>query len=139
VNLAELQQAVFDRLDGLRATTLSSVQAVYTVVPQSVDSGDDSVFPYITIGPLIAEPDDTKDDNGLTVLVDVHTWSRSQSALTWRTIADAVYDALQRHSLSVTGANVIECRYDGGTEFMDPDDGKTWHTVQTFRVLYYLT
>lgn len=139
MNTAEVTQAIYTRLDGLRATTLSDVQAVYTVVPQSTTPESNTPFPYIVVTGINTQPDDTKDDNGIQCLIDVHTFSRSQSSLTWRAIADAVYDGLQKHSLSVTGANVIECRYDGGTEFEDPDDGKTWHVVQTFRVFYYLT
>lgn len=139
MNITELTQAFFDRLDDLRATTLSDVQAVYTVVPQPVQPEADSAFPYITIGPIIAEPDDTKTDNVVSALVDVHIWSRTQSALSWRALSDAVYDGLQLYDLPVPSANVIECRYDGMTEFADPEDGKTWHTVLTFRVLYFLT
>lgn len=138
MTLAALQQAVFDRLDGLRATTLSDVQGVYTVVPQPTQPEDDSAFPFISIGPIISSPADTKTSDGIEALVDVQIWSRSQSALSWRGIADEVYAALQKYALTVTGTNVIDCRFDGTAEFMDPTDGKTWRTVLTFRVRYFL-
>lgn len=138
MNTDAVTQAIYTRLNGLRATSLSDVQAIYTTVPQSTTPESRTPFPYIVVNGFDTQPDDTKDDDGIQCLVDVHTFSRSQSSLTWRAIAGAVYDALQKHALSVTGANVIECRYDGGTEFEDPSDGKTWHVVQTFRVFYFI-
>lgn len=139
MNIEQLQQAVYDRLNGVAAIT-GAVTGIYTKAPQPDEAEDDSAFPYITIGPIIPGPMDTKDDDGGEVLVDVHIWSRSQSALTWRAIGDDVYDALQKYdALAVTGANVIDCRFDGSTDFEDPEDGQTWHYVLTFRVTYFLT
>ena len=136
MKLETLQQAVYDRLSAVSAIT-DAVTGIYTTAPQAAESEDDSAFPYLTIGPVATTPDDDKDQNAVNALFDVHIWSRSQSALTWRAIADDVYAALQRHDLSVTGANVIECRFDGGVEFQDPEDLRTWHSVLTFRVLMY--
>lgn len=136
MNIKELQQALFTRVNTQVGV---SVQGVYTTVPQATESEDDSVFPYITIGPFSGAPEDTKDDNGAQVLADIHIWSRSPSALTWREIGDKVYDALQKYdALAVTGANVIDCRFDSSTDFDDPD-GVTRHYVLTFRITYFLT
>lgn len=136
MNTVELQQALFTRLT---AEVGGSVVGIYTDPPQATESEDDSAFPYITIGPFNGAPDDTKDDDGFQILADIHIWARSNSALTWRAIGDAVYDALQKFdALSVTGANVIDCRFDSSTNFDDPD-GRTKHYVLTFRVHYFLT
>lgn len=132
---AQLQQALYDRLTGYTAVD-SAVAGIYTTVPQVADSGDASAFPFITIGPFIESPNDTKTSDGVTVLADVHTWSRSRSALTWRQIADDVYDALQKYALPVSGVNVIDCRFDSSAEY-DDADGVTKHHVSTFRITYF--
>jgi hypothetical protein len=136
MRLSPLQQAIYDRLTAVSAIT-DAVTGVYTTAPQNVTPEDDSAFPYLTIGPIITTPSDDKDQNAVSALIDVHIWSRSQSALTWRAIGDDVYAALQRHDLSVTNTNVIDCRFEDSTEFQDPDDLRTWHSVLTFRVLMY--
>lgn len=139
MNIADLQQAIYTRLTSVVAIT-SAVTGVFTTRPQPSDAGDNTAFPYITIGPIIPGPYDTKDDNGGNVLFDVHIWSRSQSALDWRAIGDLVYDALQKYdALAVAGANVIDVRFDSSQDFQDPDEGETWHYVLTFRATYFLT
>ncbi len=135
MKIAALQQAIYDRLDSVTAIT-DAVTGIYTYVPQVVDSEDDSAFPYITLGPVAPTPDDTKTDNGVQTLFDVHIWSRSTSALTWRAIADDVYDALQKYdALAVAGVTVVDCRFEGSAEFDDPD-GKTKHQIGTYRIAY---
>ena len=135
MKIAALQQAIYDRLNSVPAIT-DAVTGIYTSVPQSAQSEDDSAFPYITLGPVAVSPNDTKTDNGAQALFDVHIWSRSKSDLTWRAIADDVYDALQKYdALPVAGVTVIDCRFDGSAEFADPD-GVTQHQVSTYRIAY---
>ena len=133
-----LQQAVYDRLVAVPAVN-DAVVGIYTKAPQDPESEDNTAFPYITIGPITATPADTKGSDGIMALVDVHVWSRSQSALSWRGIGTDIYAALQKHALAVTGANVVDCRFDAEVDYQDPDDGRTWHMVLTFRVYYFLT
>lgn len=136
MNIKELQQGLYTRLN---SQVGGSFVGIYTSVPQAEDSEADSAFPFITIGPFAASNDDTKDDNGAEVVAQVHIWSRSKSALVWRGLHDAVYDALQDYrSLSVTGANIVNVLFDGSDDFDDPD-GRTVHVVMRFRVSYFLT
>lgn len=135
MNSAALQQAVYDRLTG-DATLMAMVVGVYTNPPQADDSADASAFPYLTLGPFVMTPYDTKDTDGQVALVDVHIWSRGTSDLAWRQIADRIYLTLQKHELTVSGTDVLDCRFDGQTDFDDPD-GLTHHAVLTFRVLYF--
>lgn len=132
---AALQQAIYDRLTGFPAVN-DAVVGIYTTTPQAAESEDADAFPYITIDFANTAPFDTKTDDGANTLVDVHIWSRSRSSLTWRAISDGIYSALQKHELAVTGADLIECRFDASVEFDDPD-GVTSHHVSTFRVTYF--
>lgn len=135
MKLAAVQQAVYTRLNSVTAIT-DAVTGIYTFVPQVVDSEDDSAFPYITLGPVSVTPDDSKTDDGAQAIFDVHIWSRSKSALTWRAIADDVYDALQKYdALAVAGVTVIDCRFDSSAEFDDPD-GVSHHQIGTYRITY---
>lgn len=135
MKIAALQQAIYDRLSSVTAIT-DAVTGIYTSVPQAAESEDDSAFPYITLGPVAVSPDDSKTDSGAQALFDVHIWSRSTSALTWRAIADDVYDALQKYdALAVAGVTVVDCRFDSSAEFDDPD-GKTRHQIGTYRITY---
>lgn len=135
MRIADVQTAIYDRLTTY-APVNDAVTGIYTTVPQVAQSEDASAFPFITIGPASVTPDDTKTDNGAVTLFDVHIWSRSTSALTWRAIADDVYDALQKYDdLNVAGVNVIDCRFDGSAEF-DDTDGVTKHQVGTYRIAY---
>ncbi|MCJ8334563.1 MAG: DUF3168 domain-containing protein [Epibacterium sp.] len=131
----DLQRGVYTRLNSVAAIT-GAVTGIYTDVPQAAQSEDDSAFPYLTIGPFNVNRDEDKGVNGVNVLFQVHIWSRSQSALTWRAIEDDIYNALHRTGLLTVGtANVVECVFEGSDSFDDPD-GRTHHCVTSFRVLY---
>lgn len=157
MNSADLHQAIFDRLksalvdgDGVwddadswdddiywsDVITTVGANAVFYTAPQADDSGSDVPFPYVTIGPYIFSPNDTKDDNGQSVLVDIGVWHRDPSPLRWMALQTSIYDALQKFDLSVDGLNIIDCRFEDSTDIPDPD-GKTGHIAMTFRVTYF--
>jgi len=128
----ELRQALYSRVD---AQVGASVVAVYAKVPQAAQSEDNSAFPYITIGAFTASPFDTDDESGVTVLADVSVWSRDTSVLATSDIVSAVYAALHKHDLSITGANTVDCLFNSMNELDDPD-GLTTQDVLTFRITY---
>ena len=134
MNSANLHRALYTRLTG--ATGLSGViTGVYAHVPQPDNAGDVAAFPYITLGPHTRSPFDTDDDDGQSVRVNVHLWDRYSSELTRSAVRDAIYDALHKYDLAVTGADLLDCLFVNETGFPDPD-GKTFHTVMGFRVTY---
>lgn len=137
MNADDLHQAIFTRLDDQVGGSFSGVYAAGGV-PQAALSEDDSAFPFLTIGPYNFSPFDTKTSNGFEVVVTTHIWSRSTSSLVWQALRGAVYDALQKYDLTVTGCNVIDCRFDGSADYDDPD-GKTRHIVLDWRITYFLT
>jgi hypothetical protein len=133
---AALQQAIYSRLNGYSALT-DLVQGIYSEsgAPQPDDAGDGSDFPYVIAGPFTAAPWDTSGTPGQTSIVKVNIYSRGKSDLEWRAIADQVYNALNRHELSISGANVVDCLFENMSSFPDPD-GKTTRAVIEFRVTY---
>lgn len=131
--LDELQRALYTRLNA----EITGVTGVYDTPPQSDDSGDDSAFPYIKIGPFIPAPWDTDGSNGITVLADISLASRT-TGLTRRGIMGQIYSALHKYDLPITGANTVDCLFEAETDFEDPDN-ITHRNVATFRVTYVIT
>ena len=146
MNLTELQDAIVARLGAVTAITdaLGSVpgayqtHAIYTRVPQSINSEDDAPFPFVTVSIVAPSAFDTKTDTGADVTIDVHVWSRGNTLAVPLGLSDTIYDALHRYDLTVFGANVVNCLFENGTMIMDPD-GLTTHVIRTFRVTYFLT
>lgn len=134
MNSAGLHQALYSRLANVTAVS-SKVIGIYSEVPQAAQSEDDAAFPFITLGPHVFRPFDTDDDDGQQVAVQVHIWDRYTSELTRGALRDAVYDALHKFDLSISGANTVDCLFETANGFDDPD-GKTHHIVMQFRVTY---
>ena len=120
-----LQQTVFNALD--QSSTLQNlVTDVYDFVPES------TAFPYVKIGEQTMVDDGTKDKKGSDFTIEVHTFSRYRGSVEIKNIMSVVYDILHESSLSVSGASLVNMRF----EFSDTikeNDGLTTHGVQRFR------
>lgn len=136
MNSAALHQAIYTRLAGFTALTsqLSSL-GVLSRVPQPDDAGEASDFPYVTFNIPPGDAWDTQTQDGAQADLQVDVWSRSQSDLQRKAIIDSVYDCLHRFDLVITGANTVNCLFQGGGEVDDPD-GVTTHTFATFLISY---
>jgi hypothetical protein len=129
----ELQKSVFARLDGSTAIK-AVVKGIYDHVPQPVDSGDDTQFPYITIGADTVREFDTDDVLGFDARVEIHVWSRQRGRKQTKELQDLIYDRMHRATLTIAGYHFISCDHEFSDSFVDPD-GLTRHGVQQFRVL----
>jgi len=122
---SELQQTVFNALD--QSSTLQNlVTDVYDFVPES------TAFPYVKIGEDTMVDNGTKDKKGSDFTIEVHTFSRYRGSVEIKNIMSVVYDILHESSLSVSGASLVNMRF----EFSDTikeNDGLTTHGVQRFR------
>ncbi len=120
-----LQQTVFNALD--QSSTLQNlVTDVYDFVPES------TAFPYVKIGEDTMVDNGTKDKKGSDFTIEVHTFSRYRGSVEIKNIMSVVYDILHESSLSVSGASLVNMRF----EFSDTikeNDGLTTHGVQRFR------
>ena len=88
----------------------------------------------MVIGEAIHNEWNTDTDNGNEVSVTIHTWSRHRGRKEIKAIQHAIYLALHRQSLPITGYNFISCDFQDSQTFIE-NDGKTRHGVQTFKVL----
>lgn len=137
---AALQQAIYDRINSSSVTSLlstaySPLPAIFTDVPQQVDSQKDSDFPYITFGGDIISPFDTKDNPGGDAMVQIDVWARSVTELPLKAIADAIDARLRRATLSISGVTHITTELERG-DFMRDPDGKTKRALLLYRVLW---
>ena len=121
-----LQQTVFNALD--QSSTLQNlVTDVYDFVPES------TAFPYVKIGEDTMVDNGTKDKKGSDFTIEVHTFSRYRGSVEIKNIMSVVYDILHESSLSVSGASLVNMRFEF-SDIIKENDGLTTHGVQRFRV-----
>lgn len=128
-----LQAAIYDLLSADTAIS-SLVAGVYDDVPQGSDTGSSADFPYITIGEAVHTAWDTDTSRGDDASITVHVWSRYPGRAETKQIQGAIYDALHRSNLAVTGYATVGVDWEQSESFLDTD-GETRHGVQTFRIL----
>lgn len=125
-----VQDAVYDLLvanAGMQAV-LGNPPRIYDYVPQN------AVFPYLTLGDTRAENFDTKDGVGINQLITLHAWSRYRGQKEMKDILKAVNLALHRSSMTVSGYNFTDCRFESAETFLD-DDGLTYHGLCRYRLI----
>ena len=140
---AALQQAVYTQLNQASLTSLLSTQyaplvAIFSDVPQSVDSELDSAFPYVKIGQDTLTPYNTKDSLGGEDRVQIDVFARGSSTLAGKAVADAVDVLMNRTALTISGATHITTELEQCVPTDDPD-GRTTHWVMIYRVLWLTT
>ena len=97
---AAIQTALYARLNGA-----SLGVSIYDRLPQHADGGDGTDYPAISMGRIIFTEDDTQTTDGGAFVCRIHTYVRGGSMLACKTIQDAIYAALHRQELTVTGHN----------------------------------
>lgn len=108
--------------------------AIYDNVPEAVDSGSDSVFPYVTIGDDTFLEWDTDNSVGKEATLTIHSWSRYRGRKEVKEIQGAIYDVLHLSNLIITGYYSVLMLSEYSETLVDPD-GLTRHGVQRFRLI----
>ena len=134
------QEAVFRKLDA--SLVLDNFLArhenfdragIYDFVPSSAQSGNNHLFPMVTIGEDQPAELDTDDSVGGDIVVSIHIWSRSPSWFECKRIADAVRDVLQRQTLDVPDHHFIGMDWTDDDYIRDPD-GITLQVISRYRL-----
>jgi hypothetical protein len=136
----EIHQAIYNRLNDSSVTALLTTKyaplvPIFSHVPQAAYSGDDSYFPFITMGNNTISAYDVKDSVGGSASVQVDIWARGLSMLEIKEIADAVDARLRRQPLTITGATHITTELQNYQDMDDPD-GKTLRIMLRYNVLW---
>lgn len=130
----ELQEAVY------AAITDAAIAGVVSIVDNPITNPTKENFPFIEIDGSQIIPNDTSGsdgsgDTGQDEFIDVHCYSRYRGKKEIKIIMSAIYAALHRKSLSVTGRSSVLCWSDGERLFDEPD-GLTRHGIQTFKITH---
>ena len=124
------QQSVMNALSASTEVQafLGSPARLYDHVPPS------AVFPYVVYGPTHVTPHDTKTETGFEQVIVLNIWSRYRGGKDTRDIFQAIYDALHRATLSVTGQVFLSCEFHSADFSLD-SDGLTYHAAARFSLL----
>lgn len=112
----------------------STKSAIYDNVPEAVDAGSDSVFPYVTIGDDTFLEWDTDNSQGKEGTLTIHSWSRYRGRKEVKEIQGAIYDRLHLSNLIFNGYYSVLMLSEYSETLVDPD-GLTRHGVQRFRLI----
>ena len=132
----EIQKAVITALKAYAplAAVLATASSIYDNVPQVVDGGDSSNFPYVVLGDDTSIEFDTDDTNGHETTITLHSWSRKRPRKETKTIMGHIYKALHKTSLNISGYNTVLIQSEFSSTEKDPD-GISTHGIQRFRII----
>ena len=123
-----LQSSVYSTLSNDNTLSSTYGASVFDDVPE------DTSYPYITIGEDNITEFGTKDLDGTTRTMTIHIWSEYKGSKETKQIMDRIHDLLHDSSLSVSGFNLINMRFEFSDIMRDPD-GITRHGVMRFRAV----
>jgi len=123
-----LQTAIYTKLSTDNELTVTLGAKVFDDIPE------ETAYPYVQIGEDVAGDWSTKDATGSEITVHLDVWSRYRGSLELKNIMDRIHTLLHDSSLSVTGTNFINMRFEFSDTIRDPD-GITRHGVMRFRAI----
>ena len=95
---------------------------------------ENAAYPFVALGEETAIDYSTKDLNGGEFTINIHVWSQYKGAKQTKEIMDRIHDLLHDSSLSVSGFNLANLRFEFSDILRDPD-GITRHGVMRFRAI----
>ena len=125
----ELQKSIFNALDG-DSTLQNLVTDVYDFVPEN------TAFPYVKVGEETSIDNGTKTLQGNEHTLVIHTFSRYRGSKEVKEIMSRIYALLHESSLSVSGASLVNLRFEF-SDVIKENDGVTSHGLQRFRAVVY--
>ena len=125
----ELQKSIFNALDG-DSTLQNLVTDVYDFVPEN------TVFPYVKVGEETSLDNGTKTLQGNEHTLVIHSFSRYRGSKEVKEIMSRIYALLHESSLSVSGASLVNLRFEF-SDVIKENDGFTSHGLQRFRAVVY--
>jgi|TARA_X000000950_G_C13649858_1_gene551205 hypothetical protein len=126
----QLQKTIFDRLSGDSNLTSTLGASVYDFVP------DNSAFPYVKLGEETSVDAGTKTLQGNEHTLVIHSFSRYRGSKEIKNIMSRIYALLHESSLSVSGADLVNLRFEF-SDVIKENDGRTTHGLQRFRAVVY--
>jgi hypothetical protein len=123
------QEFVFGRLSGF----LGAGVTVFDTAPYLPEGEPATSFPYCVIGNDTATAWDTDDQQGASVTLTLHFWSRATGFKQIKAIMALAYARLHRANATVLGYNIVDCFWEFSEALAD-QDGVTKHGIQRYRL-----
>ena len=123
-----LQTTIYSTLSGDNTLTNTLGAGVFDEVVENAS------YPFVALGEETAIDYSTKDLNGGEFTINIHVWSQYKGAKQTKEIMDRIHDLLHDSSLSVSGFNLANLRFEFSDILRDPD-GITRHGVMRFRAI----
>lgn len=126
----ELQKTIYDTLSGDSTITTTYGANVYDYIP------DNSAFPYVKVGEETSVDNGTKTLQGNQHTLVIHTFSQYRGSKEVKNIMSRIYALLHESSLSVSGASLVNLRFEF-SDVIKENDGLTTHGLQRFRAVVF--
>jgi len=126
----ELQKSIFDTLSGDSTITSTYGANVYDYIP------DNTSFPYVKLGEETSVDNGTKTLQGNEHTLVIHTFSQYRGSKEVKNIMSRIYALLHESSLSVSGASLVNLRFEF-SDVIKENDGLTTHGLQRFRAVVF--
>ena len=123
-----LQSTIYSTLNNDNTLTNTLGAGVYDEVLEN------ATYPFVSLGEETAVDYSTKDLDGGEFTINIHVWSQYKGAKQAKEIMDRIHDLLHDSSLSVSGFNLANLRFEFSDILRDPD-GITRHGVMRFRAI----
>lgn len=101
-----LQQAIYTRLSGDTELVTTLGCDVYDVVPQG------ATFPYVAIGDVTEDPNDTMGRTGRDLAVPFHIYSQYAGKKEVKLIHERIDELLDRWAPTITGWNATQMQHE---------------------------
>lgn len=124
----QLQSTIYTTLNNDSNLTNTLGASIFDEVPEG------SSTPYVTIGEDTAVDYSTDTADGADITVNIDVWSEYKGSKECKQIMDRIHDLLHDSSLSITGFNLVNLRFEFSDILRDPD-GVTRHGVMRFRAI----
>ena len=123
-----LQSTIYSALNNDNTLTSTLGAGVFDEVTEG------TTYPFVSIGEDTVTDFGTKTEDGGQFTINIHVWSQYTGAKETKNIMDRIHDLLHDSSLSVTGFNLVNLRFEFSDILRDPD-GVTRHGVMRFRAI----
>jgi hypothetical protein len=123
-----LQTTIYSTLNGDNTLTNTLGAGVFDEVVEN------ATYPFVSLGEETAIDYSTKDLDGGEFTINIHVWSQYKGSKQTKEIMDRIHDLLHDSSLSVSGFNLANLRFEFSDILRDPD-GVTRHGVMRFRAI----
>ena len=123
-----LQTTIYSTLSNDNTLTNTLGAGVFDEVVENAS------YPFVALGEETAIDYSTKDLDGGEFTINIHVWSQYKGSKQTKEIMDRIHDLLHDSSLSVSGFNLANLRFEFSDILRFPD-GITRHGVMRFRAI----